>query len=70
LEFLGKSRISQNINQLAKAANSGSLPLNHEVIEELNDACRAIKFVRETLVKAIGIKPQSEPEVTQEENSL
>ena len=70
LGVLGKSRISQNINQLAKAANSGSLPVNHEVIEELNDACRAIKFVRETLVKAIGIKPQSEPEVTQEENSL
>ena len=35
---LGKSRISQNINQLAKAANSGSLPVNHEVVEELNNA--------------------------------
>ena len=29
---LGKPRISQNINQLAKAANSGSLPVNHEVL--------------------------------------
>lgn len=55
LGVLGQSRISQNINQLAKAANSGSLPVNHEVIEELNDACRAIRFVRETLIKAIGI---------------
>jgi len=59
LEFLGKSRISQNINQLAKAANSGSLPLNHEVIEELNDACKAINWLRDTLIKAIGLKPQS-----------
>lgn len=70
LGVLGQSRISQNINQLAKAANSGSLPVNNEVIEELNDACTAIKFVRETLIKAIGLKPQSEPETSQEENSL
>lgn len=69
LGTLGKSRISQNINQLAKAANSGSLPVNHEVIEELNDACRAIRFVRETLIKAIGLKPQREPEMRQEDVS-
>ena len=59
LGTLGKSRISQNINQLAKAANSGSLPVNQEVIEELNDACEAVTWIRETLIKAIGIKPQS-----------
>ena len=53
----------------AKAANSGSLPVNHEVIEELNDACRAIRFVRETLIKAIGLKPQREPEMRQEDVS-
>ncbi len=50
LGTLGKSRISQNINQLAKAANSGSLPVNQEVIEELNDACKAINCLRNTLM--------------------
>lgn len=67
LGVIGKSPISQNINQLAKAANSGSLPVNNEVIEGLNDACDAVKWMRETLIKAIGLKPQSEPETPQEE---
>jgi hypothetical protein len=68
LGTLGKSRISQNINQLAKAANSGSLPVNHEVIEGLNDACNAIKWMRETLIKAMGLKPQSEPDLNRKED--
>lgn len=62
LGTLGKSRISQNINQLAKAANSGSLPVNKEVIEGLNDACEAIKWMRQTLIKAMGLKPLSKEE--------
>ena len=51
LGTLVKSRISQNINQLAKAANSGSLPVNHEVVEELNNACATIRWMRTTLIK-------------------
>ena len=56
---LGKSRIAPNINQLARAANSGSLPVNKEIIESLNDAVDAIKWMRETLIKAMGLKPLS-----------
>ncbi|WP_218187989.1 plasmid mobilization relaxosome protein MobC [Desulfosarcina cetonica] len=67
LGTLGKSRISQNINQLAKAANSGSLPVNHEVAQELNNACDAIRWMRQTLIKAMGLKPLSDPEMTQRE---
>ena len=37
LGVLGKSRIANNINQLAKAANSGSLPVNEEVLQSIND---------------------------------
>lgn len=58
----GKSRISANINQLAKAANSGSLPVNHDVVESLNESVSAIHWMRDTLIKALGLKPQSEPE--------
>ncbi len=57
LGAIGKSRIANNINQLTKAANSGSLPVNKEVIEGLNDAVQAIKWIRETLIKALGLKP-------------
>lgn len=58
LGALGKSRISNNINQLAKAANSGSLPVNKEIIEALNEAVAAIQWMRNTLIKAMGLRPQ------------
>ena len=62
LGALGKSRIASNINQLAKAANSGSLPVNNEVLESLNESVTAIQWMRDTLIKAMGLKPQSQPE--------
>lgn len=43
LGALGQSRIASNINQLAKAANSGSLPVNEEVLQSLHDAVAAIR---------------------------
>ena len=58
LGALGKSRIASNINQLAKAANSGSLPVNKEIINALNESVAAIHWMRESLIKAMGIKPQ------------
>ncbi|GAB1256205.1 hypothetical protein NBRC116494_07070 [Aurantivibrio plasticivorans] len=60
LGALGQSRISSNINQLAKAANSGSLPVNEEVIQALNEAVSAIKWMRERLIKGLGIKPHNQ----------
>ncbi len=62
LGALGQSRIASNINQLAKAANSGSLPVNNEVLESLNESVTAIQWMRDTLIKAMGLKPQSQPE--------
>ena len=62
LAALGSSRIASNINQLAKAANSGSLPVNVEVIDSLNEAVEAIRWMRNTLIEAMGIKPQSQNE--------
>ena len=62
LGALGKSRIASNINQLAKAANSGSLPVSKEIIKALNESVAAIKWMREALIKGMGIKPQSKDE--------
>lgn len=59
LGALGKSRIASNINQLAKAANSGSLPISKEIINALNESVSAIKWMRETLINGMGIKPQN-----------
>lgn len=59
LGALGQSLIASNINQLAKAANSGSLPVNEEVLQSLKDAVAAIHWMRGTLIKGMGLKPQS-----------
>ena len=62
LGVLGQSRIANNINQLAKAANSGSLPVNEDMIKALKEATSAIHWMRTTLIKGMGIKPQGETE--------
>lgn len=56
LGLLGKSRIASNLNQLAKAANSGSLPVNDEVQKALLEAAHAVLWMRDTLVQALGLK--------------
>lgn len=56
LGLLGQSRISQNINQLAKAANTGSLPLNAEVHRALLESCESIKAMRSLLMAALGLQ--------------
>lgn len=55
---LGQSRLASNVNQLAKAANMGALPVSPEVEAELLESCAAIREMREALVKALGVRPQ------------
>jgi hypothetical protein len=57
---LGASRLSSNLNQLAKAVNTGSLPVTPETEEELREACREIAELRADLLKALG-GPELEP---------
>lgn len=54
LGALGASRLSQNLNQLARASNSGSLPVSPDVEEELRQACADVKAMREELLRALG----------------
>ncbi len=44
---LGNSRLSNNINQIAKAVNTGSLPVTPETKSELQKASAAIQAMRE-----------------------
>ena len=55
---LGKSRLASNLNQIAKAANVGALPVSPELEQQLWDACAEIQAMREELIFAIGIKSQ------------
>jgi len=55
---LGQSRLASNLNQIAKAANMGALPVTPELEKELAEACAAIKAMRRDLTRALGIKVQ------------
>lgn len=56
LAALGASRIANNLNQLAKAANMGDLPLYPEAEADLREACAAVQSMRADLIRALGLK--------------
>lgn len=62
LGALGQSRLSSNLNQIAKAANLGALPVTPELEEELSEACQSIRSMRSDLMRALGyLSPGGEP---------
>ena len=58
LGALGQSRLSSNLNQIAKAANQGALPVTPDLLAELKSACADIRMMRHNLIKGLGIKPE------------
>lgn len=61
LGALGGSRLSSNLNQLAKAVNTGSLPITPETEADLSEACDAVKALRADLLRALGKSPGGGP---------
>lgn len=57
LGALGASRLASNLNQLAKAVNTGSLPVTPETEKELREACAAVMAMRDELMRALGRGP-------------
>lgn len=58
LALLGTSRLSSNINQLAKLAHIGALPVTLELEAELSAALADIREIRRLLVSALGLKAE------------
>jgi hypothetical protein len=56
LALLGRSRLANNLNQLAYAVNIGSLPLTPETEEELRAAIVEVREMRQLLLSALGMK--------------
>jgi mobilization protein NikA len=52
---LGRSKMANNLNQLAKTANSGLLIVTPEVKTALLNACADIRHIRQTLMKSLGL---------------
>lgn len=61
LAGLGGSRFASNLNQLAHAANIGSLPITPETESELRETLLAVRQMRDTLLIALGMKPEATP---------
>lgn len=61
LALLGKSRLANNLNQLAYAVNIGSLPTTPETEEDLRTALVAVRDMRALLLKALGHKAGDAP---------
>lgn len=61
LGALGQSRLSSNLNQLAKAVNTGSLPVTPETEADLKEACREVSALRADLLRALGKSPGDGP---------
>lgn len=61
LGALGQSRLSSNLNQLAKAVNTGSLPVTPETEADLQAACREVAVLRADLLRALGKSPGDGP---------
>jgi hypothetical protein len=55
LAALGQSRIGNNLNQLAKAVHSGSLPVTPETEAAILAACASVQQMRGQLVQALGL---------------
>ncbi|SHL85368.1 hypothetical protein SAMN05216428_10797 [Nitrosospira sp. Nsp11] len=53
----GRSRLASNINQLAKAANIGTLDVTPETEREIVQACAEIQAIRTLLITALGVAP-------------
>ena len=61
LGALGRSHLAGNLNQLARAANAGSLPVTPETENALRQACEEIVQIRQDIVRALGLSPETEP---------
>lgn len=54
LALLGRARLSNNLNQLAHAANTGSLPVTPDTLAAIREACTEVSAMRHALLRALG----------------
>ncbi len=59
LAELGCSRLANNVNQLAKTANSGSLEVTPDTEQALKHACSDIRWMRHVLMSSLGLMPEN-----------
>jgi hypothetical protein len=61
LGLLGQSHVANNLNQIAKALNSGSLMVGLETEQNIQEACKAVIQMRDVLMQALGKNTRKKP---------
>jgi len=56
LAKLGQSRLSSNLNQLARLANMGALPVTPETETAIIEAAEDVAAMRKLLIEALGLE--------------
>ncbi len=56
LALLGQSRLASNLNQLARAANAGALPVTPETEAALRSAAEDVGTIKSLLMRSLGIR--------------
>lgn len=59
LGLLGQSRLSSNLNQLARSANTGSLPVTPDTESALQSAAAEVQEIRRLLIEALNLEAES-----------
>jgi len=57
LARLGQSRHANNLNQIAKHLNQGTLIVDEGLEDDLKRALAEVAWMRATLMQALGVKP-------------
>ncbi|MFQ5482461.1 MAG: hypothetical protein ACE5ER_06845 [Nitrospinaceae bacterium] len=57
---LSRFRLANNLNQLAKAVNTGSLEVSPDTEQAIQNGCSDIHWMRRTLIKALGMVPEND----------
>ena len=54
--LLGQSRIPNNLNQIAKGINTGTLIVTPDTERNINEAYQMVMWLRQSLIEQLGLK--------------
>ena len=60
LACLGATRIANNLNQLARATNIGSIYFDEDTKRMIREACNDVRIMRQVLLRALGMADSNE----------
>lgn len=60
MAFISATRIPGNLNQIAKAINSGTIIISEDIERDIKQACEGIEFIKAAITKALGFQDKNE----------